>query len=70
VDDEDRRRNNDWRDHQAEVAGIENGRASRFLDGEHAPRNRNVSERKARERAFQTQLEYLMMNPAYATARI
>lgn len=58
----------EFADHQAEVAGIPNGKAERFLDGENSPRNRQTNERRARDKAFQTQLDLLMMNPNFAKA--
>ncbi len=68
MDEKDRKQRQDFADHQSEVAGIDNGRADRFLTGTASRRTRVTSQREAAERAFQTQLQLLLNDPAYALA--
>lgn len=67
MDGEKPRNRTEFDDLQNELSGSGN-KAARFFDGDHSPRNRHIAERKARDRAFQTQLELLLLNPEYAAA--
>ena len=62
------RRNSDFDDLNRELAGISGNRVARFLGGDYTDRNSAGNKRNANEKALQTQLDLLMMNPAYAAA--
>lgn len=61
-----KRQRADFADQQAEVAGVPNGKMRRFLTGDSAPRTVEEKEKQARARAFMTQLDLLLLDPAYA----
>jgi len=65
VDDIEFRRREEFRDQQAEIAGIDNGRQARFLSAGGTRPNSPESRERARQQAFQTQLELLLNDPAY-----
>lgn len=66
--DEDKRQSRiDFDDLQGELSGSSN-KAARFFDTEKSPRNRHGRDRKARDEAYQTQLDLLMLDPVYAGA--
>ncbi len=66
--DQDNKQKQDFADHQAEVSGIPNGKIAKFLTGEDASRNHKERERLAQERGFQSLLDLLLSDPAYAAA--
>ena len=58
----------EFADLQDEIAGIGH-KAARFLDGEDSPRHRKEqAEQRARDLAFETQLQILLRDPVYAPA--
>lgn len=67
---QDETRRQDFADHQAETAGIENGRQARFYSEDSAPRGRHARQQKAIAQSLRTQLDILMMNPAFAAAYV
>jgi len=68
VDDSEQKRRQDFADHQDEVGGVSNGRADRFLTGSGSPRSKQSPDQDARDRAFETLLQMLLDDPAYAEA--
>lgn len=68
MDDSEQKRRKDFADHQDEVGGVSNGRADRFLTGSSSARNKQSSGQDARNRVFETLLQMLLDDPAYAEA--
>ncbi|NQY39353.1 MAG: hypothetical protein HRT80_04560 [Henriciella sp.] len=57
----------DFEDLQGELSGSSN-KAARFFDADKSRRNRHARDRDARDKAYQTQLDLLMLDPIYAAA--
>lgn len=51
-----------------ELQGLDGMQAPRFLSEDSHPRSRKAAERKARDRAFQRQLDLLLQDPQFAAA--
>lgn len=68
MDDLEQKRRQDFADHQDEVGGVSNGRADRFLTGSSSARNNQSPDQDARDRIFETLLQMLLDDPAYAAA--
>jgi len=66
VDDKDLRKQRDFDDYNRELAGASSGRIERFLT-RGSPKDRIEAKRES-DRRLQTQLDLLMMNPAFVAA--
>ena len=64
MDDKDLRKQRDFDDYNRELAGASSGRIERFLS-KGSPKDRIEAKRES-DRRLQTQLDLLMMNPAFA----
>ena len=68
MDDYLQRQKGEFDDLQAELSGAPNGKVARFLTGDASPKSKEEEKAERARQAFQTQLDLMLMDPAYCAA--